>query len=165
MSGSAPGPRGGRPAAPDFGAMAVGFGLLVVAGVIYADAAQMSMAPLYAKIGPKVVPEIVAAGLAFFGLLTVFGAFRGWFPEREGEDLAGAAWVAAGLVTTILSLLLKIGFIPAMTALFAFTARAMGRRALLADSAIGAVIGLSVYLVFTKLLSLSLPRGPLESLL
>ncbi len=164
MSDTETGLRTGR-SSPDLGVIAVGIALITAAAVIYADAAQMSMAPLYAKIGPKVVPQIVAGGLALFGLLTVFGAFRGWFPAREEEDAAGAVWVAAGLGFTILSLILHFGFVAAMTALFACTSRAMGRRAFLVDAAIGAAIGLSVYLVFTKLLSLSLPQGPLESLL
>lgn len=164
MSDTETGPRTGR-SSPDFGVIAVGIGLLAIAAVIHADAAQMSMAPLYAKMGPKVVPRLVAGGLVLFGALTVFGAFRGWFPEREKEDLAGAAWVAGGLAFTIASLQLQFGFVAAMTALFACTSRAMGRRAFLVDSVIGAAIGLCVYLLFTRLLALSLPQGPLERLL
>ena len=57
------------------------------------------------------------------------------------------------------------GFIPATTILFAATATAFGRRAILTDLAIGFVLSLVVYLMFTKLLSLSLPTGPLERLL
>jgi putative tricarboxylic transport membrane protein len=44
------------------------------------------------------------------------------------------------------------------------TAAAFGRRAFFIDLAIGFVLGLAVYLVFTKLLALSLPAGPLERL-
>ena len=57
------------------------------------------------------------------------------------------------------------GFILATTILFAATATAFGRRAFLADLAIGFVLALVVYLMFDKLLSLSLPAGPLERLL
>ena len=56
------------------------------------------------------------------------------------------------------------GFIPAITILFAATAAAFGRRAILADLAIGFVLGTGAYLMFAKLLSLSLPMGPLERL-
>ncbi|WP_234894209.1 hypothetical protein [Sinorhizobium fredii] len=48
--------------------------------------------------------------------------------------------------------------------LFAFTARAFGRKALLADLATGAVMGLIIFLLFNKLLSLALPQGPFERL-
>ena len=52
-----------------------------------------------------------------------------------------------------------------MTVLFAATARAFGRRALATDVAIGFVTGVVIYLVFTKLLTLGLPQGPLERLI
>ncbi len=150
---------------PDMGVLLIGIGLIAVAAVILWDASQMTMAPLYAKIGPKVAPNAIAGGLVLFGILTLLGAFRGWFPARDADDWAGAAWVAGGLSFTIAAVGLDIGFIPGMAVLFAFTARAMGRRALLVDLVIGVVIALAVYLLFTKLLSLSLPRGPLERLL
>ena len=57
------------------------------------------------------------------------------------------------------------GFIPAMTILFAATATGFGRRAILTDLAIGFVLGVVTYLIFSKVLSLSLPMGPLERLL
>jgi putative tricarboxylic transport membrane protein len=47
---------------------------------------------------------------------------------------------------------------------FACTARGFGRRALLVDAAIGFVLGLGIFLVFAKLLTLLLPMGPLERL-
>ena len=48
--------------------------------------------------------------------------------------------------------------------LFACTARGFGRRALAVDAAIGFVLGLVIFLVFAKLLTLLLPAGPLERL-
>jgi putative tricarboxylic transport membrane protein len=45
------------------------------------------------------------------------------------------------------------------------TAAAFGRRAFLTDLAIGFGLGLVVYLLFVKLLTLSLPVGPIERLL
>jgi putative tricarboxylic transport membrane protein len=70
-----------------------------------------------------------------------------------------------GLVALIATIWLGGGFIPATTLLFAATARAFGRRALVVDLVIGFVIGVLVYLAFTRLLTLSLPEGPLERLL
>ncbi len=57
------------------------------------------------------------------------------------------------------------GFIPATAILFAMTAAAFGRRAFLTDVAIGFALALVIYLLFVKLLTLSLPAGPLERLL
>jgi putative tricarboxylic transport membrane protein len=51
-----------------------------------------------------------------------------------------------------------------MTVLFAATATAFGRRAILTDLVIGFVIGTIIYLAFSRLLTLSLPAGPLERL-
>jgi putative tricarboxylic transport membrane protein len=57
------------------------------------------------------------------------------------------------------------GFIPATAVLFAATATAFGRRAIHIDLAIGLVLAIVVFLLFDKLLTLSLPAGPLERLL
>ena len=57
------------------------------------------------------------------------------------------------------------GFILATSVLFAATSAAFGRRAILVDLAIGLVLAVVIYLLFDKLLTLSLPAGPLERLL
>jgi putative tricarboxylic transport membrane protein len=57
------------------------------------------------------------------------------------------------------------GFIAATTVLFAATSWAFGRRAVVTDVLLGAVLATCIYLVFTKLLTLGLPQGPLERLL
>ena len=51
-----------------------------------------------------------------------------------------------------------------MTVLFAATATAFGRRAIVTDLVLGFVIATVIYLVFSKLLTLGLPAGPLERL-
>ena len=51
------------------------------------------------------------------------------------------------------------GFILAGVAMFALVARGFGSTRLVRDVAIGAVLVTLAYLVFTKLLSLSLPAG------
>ena len=74
-------------------------------------------------------------------------------------------WIALGLVALIAGIGFGAGFIPAMALLFAATARAFGRTAIVTDLVIGLVLAFVVYLMFTKLLTLSLPEGPLERLL
>ena len=49
---------------PDRAALVIAAGLLVAAGVIFADTASMGTAASYARVGPKVFPYVVAAGLA-----------------------------------------------------------------------------------------------------
>ena len=72
-----------------------------------------------------------------------------------------------GSTTAILIAIIGFGggFIPATTVLFAMTAAAFGRRAFLVDVAIGFVLAFVIYLMFDKVLTLSLPAGPLERLL
>ena len=65
----------------------------------------------------------------------------------------------------MLSIWLGGGFILGSTLLFAFTARAFGRKAILADVLLGFVLSLGIFFLFNKLLTLALPMGPLERLL
>ena len=73
--------------------------------------------------------------------------------------------ILGGLAALIAIIGFGGGFILATTILFAMTAAAFGRRAFLADLAIGFVLAVVIYLMFDKLLTLSLPAGPLERLL
>ena len=73
--------------------------------------------------------------------------------------------ILAGLALLIAIIGLGGGFILATSALFVTTSAALGRRAILADSAIALVMTTLIYLAFDRLLTLSLPAGPLERLL
>ena len=73
-------------------------------------------------------------------------------------------WVALGLGSLIAALWFGAGFIIGSTLLFVFTARAFGRRAWLADLALGLGLATGIFLLFNKLLTLSLPMGPVERL-
>ncbi len=79
-------------------------------------------------------------------------------------DFRPVLLILAGLALMITVIGVGGGFIPAMTILFAATATAFGRRAIVADLIIGFVISTVIYLAFSKLLTLSLPAGPLERL-
>ena len=86
--------------------------------------------------------------------------------RRASRPNSGAIlWIALGLVALIAGIGFGAGFIPAMALLFAATARAFGRTAIVTDLVIGLVLAFVVYLMFTKLLTLALPEGPLERLL
>ena len=73
--------------------------------------------------------------------------------------------ILGGLACLIALIALGGGFMIGTAILFATTSAAFGRRAFLTDLLIGAVIAVVVYLLFAKLLALSLPAGPLERLL
>ena len=137
--------------------------LLALAGVIVWDMTTLTITQTYG-IGPKAMPIVVAGGLALLAVGNLVLAFRGAFPEREPAAQLPILLILGGLLAVIVLIGMGGGFIPAVTVLFAATAAAFGRRAVLTDLAIGFALGLGAYLAFAKLLSLSLPMGPIERL-
>ena len=139
--------------------------LAALAGVIIYDMTTLQITQTYG-IGPKAMPIVVAAGLVLLAIGNLVLALRGGdVPEREQPAQLPILLILGGLIATIVLIGVGGGFIPAVTVLFAATAAAFGRRAILVDLAIGFTLGLAAYLMFAKLLSLSLPMGPLERLL
>jgi putative tricarboxylic transport membrane protein len=138
--------------------------LAVLAGLIIYDMTTLTITQTYG-VGPKAMPIVVATGLILLAIGNLVLAFRHGFPERETPAHLPIVLILGGLVAVIVLIGIGGGFILSMTILFAATATAFGRRAIPMDLAIGFVLGLGVYLMFSKLLSLSLPTGPLERLL
>jgi putative tricarboxylic transport membrane protein len=145
-------------------ALIVAAALFATAGIIVADAMRIDITSTYG-VGPTAVPYVIAAGLAILGAAHVVMAWRGVWPVPEPDDLPPILIILAGFAALIALIGLGGGFIPATAILFAATATAFGRRAFLTDLAIGLVLAVVVFLVFDKLLTLSLPYGPLERLL
>ena len=138
--------------------------LLLLAAIIFWDTTNLQLAPTYG-VGPQAMPYVVASGLALLAIGNAVLAWRGDFPEREEFDPRAIAMILGGLAALIAIIGLGGGFIMATAILFATTATAFGRRAIPTDFAIGFALGFAVYLLFDKLLTLSLPAGPLERLL
>jgi putative tricarboxylic transport membrane protein len=128
----------------DRAAIVIGVFLLILAAITVWDARRLTMTSTYG-MGPEAMPYIIAGGLALLAI--------------------GHFVFALGLVALIAGIGFGAGFIPAMALLFAATARAFGRTAIVTDLVIGLVLAFVVYLMFTKLLTLALPEGPLERLL
>jgi putative tricarboxylic transport membrane protein len=149
---------------PEVSALVVAAALFVTAAAIVIDASRLEITSTYG-LGPKAVPFVIAAGLVLLGIGHVVMAFIGDWPEPEPGDPKAIFLILGGLVALIALIALGGGFIPATTILFAATATAFGRRAILTDLLIGFVLALVVFLIFDKLLTLSLPIGPIERLL
>lgn len=143
--------------------LAVGLALILVAALTAWDASSMRIRANYG-IGPEATSYLVAIILAILGFAHLPAAFRGPDVEAEKADWRAVAWVAIALASLIASVAFGGGFILGSTLLFAFTARAFGRQALLVDLAIGLFLAILVFLLFNKLLSLTLPMGLLERL-
>jgi putative tricarboxylic transport membrane protein len=154
-----------NPAArPATAGMLIAAALLLLAAVIVWDTTALQLAGTYG-LGPKAMPYVVAAGLALLAAGNFLLAWRGDFPAQEDVDPRAIALILGGLAALIAIIGLGGGFILATTILFVATAAAFGRRAIHIDVAIGLLLALAIYLLFDKLLTLSLPAGPLERLL
>ena len=149
---------------PDRAGLVIAACLLLLAAIIFWDTANLQLAPTYG-VGPKAMPYVVACGLALLAIGNAVLAWRGDFPARETFAPQAIVLILGGLAALIAIIGLGGGFIVATAILFTATAAAFGRRAMHIDFAIGLILGVVVYLLFDKLLTLSLPAGPIERLL
>ncbi|WP_105386587.1 tripartite tricarboxylate transporter TctB family protein [Neorhizobium alkalisoli] len=139
--------------------------LFAVATITYWDASQMTVQATYG-MSASAASYFVALLFAVLALGHIVSAFR---PDEDESEAEGADWKAVGWIALALAGLIAAiwfggGFILGSTLLFAFTARAFGRKALLKDICLGAVMSVLIFLLFNKLLTLALPLGPLERL-
>ncbi len=148
----------------DVAGLAIALILLLLAGLIWWDMSKLQILSPY-DLGPKVMPVVVSIGLAILALGNAVAAFRGDLPARDSLDWKPIILILGGLVSLIVLIGLGGGFMIGTALLFAATSTAFGRRAFVMDLVIGAVLAILIYLLFAKLLTLSLPTGPLERLL
>jgi putative tricarboxylic transport membrane protein len=159
---------GGFRLRPAFGETIIAAGVLLLAAVIYWQTAAIPVSPIYAKVGPTVIPAIAAIGLGLLGLLLLVSALRGgWQPQEEKEiapDYVALAWIGAGLMLNVLLIGLA-GFTVASVILFVCVARGFGSRAILRDALIGAAFALLAYFGFAKTLGINIGAGFVENAL
>jgi putative tricarboxylic transport membrane protein len=148
----------------DVAGLIIALVLLGLAGLVWWDMTKLQILSPY-DLGPKVMPVVVTIGLTLLAIGNAIGAFRGDLPRRDSLDWKPILLILGGLASLILLVRFGGGFMIGTALLFATTSTAFGRRAFLTDLAIGAAIAVFVYLLFAKLLTLSLPTGPLERLL
>ena len=149
---------------PDGAALVIAVILAAIAIVIFWQTSQMRVPPVQQRVGPTVFPYVVATGLMLLALGTLVSALRNGFPARSKDDYGPIAWIIAGLLAQIF-LLSTAGFSIATGVLFACAARGFGRGPLWITAPLGVVLAFVVWLIFAGLLNLSLPAGPLESLI
>ena len=137
--------------------------LVALAGILIWDMSTLQITQTYG-VGPKAMPIVVAIGLVLLAIGNAVLGWRGEFPEPDQATKLPVLLILGGLVAVIVLIGIGGGFIPAVTVLFAATAAAFGRRAIHVDLVIGFVLGIAAYLMFARLLSLSLPMGPIERL-
>ena len=159
-------------------------GLVIVAlgGWVLWQAAQLRAGPGYAAVGPRVFPVIVGLGLLGSGAAVLGGALRaaraaaragagavvasgvgGERPVEEPTDWTALLAMAACLAAYV-ALFRPLGFVLASIGFFVAGAWALGSRAWVRDLVAGALVSVITFGVFTWLLGLELPAGPLEPL-
>jgi putative tricarboxylic transport membrane protein len=137
--------------------------LLATAAIVAYDASTQTITSNYG-VGPTAMPYVACFGLTVLGLAHLVVAFKDGIPKPEAADTGAILWIIGGLIGLVACITLGGGFVIAAAIVFACTARGFGRRALLVDGAIGLALGLAIFLMFSKLLTLTLPSGPLERL-
>jgi putative tricarboxylic transport membrane protein len=138
--------------------------LIAASAVIAWDTSRLTVSSAYG-LGPQAVPNVIAAGLFLLGIGNLVTAIRRDLPPRDDADPKAILLILGGLAALMALIAAGAGFILAIAILFACTAAAFGRRAFVTDFAIGLGMGAVIYLVFVKLLTLTLPDGPIERLL
>ncbi len=163
-AGPAPEPRVGW-ALPE---TLISAGLLLFALLVLWQTSQIPVSPLYAKVGPTVLPYMVAGGLVILsGGLLAAAARGGWQPAEEKEqalEWRGVGFVVLGLVLNVL-LIGPLGFTAASTLLFVLVAYGFGSRRVLRDALIGLALALTAYFGFAQALGMNIGAGYVERLL
>src|SRR5690606_36785662 len=159
MSGNRTGP----PRRQDTAASVIAAGPVVVWAVVLWDSGRLADLGGYSGIGPARVPRVVGFALIGLAAWTAIVALRGDFPQRPPQNSLPILWIIAGLALQLM-LLHAADFSIATAILFAFTARAFGKRNLAMTIPIGIVFAFVVWAIFSQLLMLHLPAGPLEHL-
>lgn len=124
--------------------------------------------PVYAVVGPKLVPAVVAGALLVLGLLLSVVAMRGgWSADLSevGEsgppNLRALGWLGGGMLLN-LALIVPLGFAIGAAVQFVCTARAFGSRAPLRDAVIALVVSLGAFFLFVEALGVNIGAGVLE---
>ncbi len=149
------------------GEAAIAVAVLVLAAFVLAGAQQVGSSGMVSQVGPRLVPDLVGAGLAALGLALGWSALHGGWPSEDDEETGPAdwralVWLGAGLVLNLL-LIGPLGFSIAVTVMFVLVARAFASRRPLQDAAIGLAIALAAWACFEKLLGIQVGGGVLES--
>lgn len=108
-------------------------------------------------------PLFVFAGVVVFGFMSVIGVSRtaswhGAAPTLTARDLWPVVWLGIGVLAQLL-LAERGGFVIASAALFWLTARAFDRTHPVRDAAFAIAVSVGAYLLFARVLQLSLPAG------
>jgi putative tricarboxylic transport membrane protein len=148
--------------------MLIAAGVLSLAALILWQTLAIPVSPLYARVGPTVIPLLTAVGLGGCGLALLVLALRGGWQDAEEKETApdkrALLLLGAGFLANM-ALIGTAGFTIASTILFALTARAFGSFNLARDAATGFALAIIAYLGFARALGINIGAGPPERLI
>ena len=137
----------------------VSAGFLAVALVVLAQAFMIPDGGGYQAVGPRAFPLLVGVGMAVVAVIGVVQAFRDPV-TGEGE---GVHWrpvlLLIGALALYAVLLAPVGYWQATTLFFVAVARVLGSRKLVRDLVVGLLLALATYLLFDRVLGITLPPG------
>ncbi len=121
-------------------------------------------------LGPRGFPYAIGALLVATGLAVLVALARGQRGEaEEGEDVdthVGTDWarvaLLGGSLLALVVLIEPLGWPIAATVLFGGAAWSLGARPLWRPLVVGALLAVVTQIVFTQMLGVFLPTGPLE---
>lgn len=126
--------------------------------------------PLYAAVGPKLVPYLAGAGLLVLGALLLGVALRGGWSSgleavRDAPPVNPRSFclLLAGLLAN-LALIDTLGFVFAGTVQFVLVALALNARNLARTALIGLAVTFGAFLFFDKALGVNIGTGIFEGL-
>jgi len=124
--------------------------------------------PVYAVVGPKLVPAVIAAALVVLGLSLSGVALRGGWSsdlpevaEAGPQNIPALAWLGGGMLLNLV-LIGPLGFSIGAAVQFVCTARAFGSRAPLRDAVIALAVSLGAFFLFVEALGVNIGAGLLE---
>ncbi len=146
----------------------VGVAVLVFAGIILQQSLAIPVSPLYARVGPTVIPYATAAALGVLGVFLLVAGLRGGWSDEDPDvalpvDWRSFRWLLLGLALN-LALIDHLGFILSSSLLFVCTARCFGSRRPAVDFGIGFVLATVAFVGFSKGLGINIGSGPIEAL-
>ena len=138
--------------------------VLALGALIALGAWLVPTPPPHVRVGPAVLPAVVAVLMLVLGAGLLATALRGgWIPEDERNEpvfYAQLGWVLLGLAANV-ALIGLAGFTIASTVLFVCVARGFGSRQPLRDAAIAVIFAAAAYLGFDTALGIRIGAGPL----
>ena len=153
--------------------LALAAGVVVLGALVLWKTGEIRLTPVSSRVGPRVIPYIVGAGLVVTGCWLAIDILRGHLARpgagEDAEDVDVSLptdWTTVGIIAASLVVYLllieRAGYIIASALLFFGAAFGMGSRRILRDAVIAIFLAAGSYVLFTRGLSLRLPKGWLD---